>query len=91
MDDETFYGSEEKYFIEYSVNSINNTFALPKGIVYSEKDEKGKVYNYVWRIVDENLVKQYVIIADDGNNSTGNICVINGLKAGDILAQDESK
>lgn len=91
MDDETFYGSEEKYFIEYSVNSINNTFVLPKGIVYSEKDEKGKVYNYVWRIVDENLVKQYVIIADDGNNSTGNICVINGLKAGDILAQDESK
>lgn len=92
MDDETFYTAEDKCKIEYSVNSIKNTFVLPEGVVHSEQDEKGEnVYYYVWRIVDGNLVKQYVTTTTDEYNGMKNECVINGLKAGDILAQDESK
>lgn len=92
MDDETFYTAEDKCKIEYSVNSIKNTFVLPEGVVHSEQDEKREnVYYYVWRIVDGNLVKQYVTTTTDEYNGMKNECVINGLKAGDILAQDESK
>lgn len=92
MDDDMFYESEKKCIIEYSVNSIQNTFVLPRGIVYSEKNDKSDaLYYYVWRIEEDSLVKQYVVISEDGTGNSPDTCVITGLKTGDVLARDESK
>ena len=90
MEDEGFYeldGTNAKMSVYYSVCTIPDCVALPgKGIVYSETDkESGDVRYYVWKIVDDTLVKQYITL---GTTDGDNICVIEGLSEGDVLAME---
>lgn len=89
MEDEGFYeidGTSTKMSVQYSVCTIPGCVVLPgKGAVYEETDkESGDVRYYVWKIVDDTLVKQYITLGSqtDGNN----ICVIEGLSEGDVVA-----
>ena len=90
MEDEGFYeldGTNAKMSVNNSVCTIPDCVALPgKGIVYSETDkESGDVRYYVWKIVDDTLVKQYITL---GTTDGDNICVIEGLSEGDVLAME---
>lgn len=95
MDDSGFYGRDDRCSVEYSVNTIHDSFVLPDdGVVYTEVGEgknKDVIYHYVWRLVDGNFVKQYVTITENSINGSTKRCAIAGLKAGDILAQEESE
>ena len=91
LDDESFFDLSGKTTAMYSVNEIRDTFVMPQGTIYTETDEKGNSYRYVWRIYDGSLVKQYVTVASDTYNGKVRECVISGLKSGDIVAQEESE
>lgn len=91
LSDDSFYASNGKATAMYSANSINDTFVMPEGTIYSETDEKGSSYRYVWRIYDESLVKQYVTVVSDTYNGKTGECVISGLKNGDIIAQEKGE
>lgn len=95
MEDGGFYGRDDKCSVEYSVNTIHDSFVLPDdGVVYVETGEgkdKDKQYHYVWRLVDGNFVKQYVTITENLVNGSTKRCAIAGLKAGDVLAQEKSE
>lgn len=91
LEDDTFYEISDKATARYSVNEISDTFVMPEGTIYTEKDEKNNTFRYVWKIVEGSLVKQYVTVTSDVYNGKTTECVISGLKAGDIVAQEESE
>lgn len=92
MDDETFFDSNNKCIVGYSDLIIDHTVVFPKGIVKTETN----IYNadeelhYIWKIVDGELVKQYVNAIYHVVNNTITFCVLGGLNEGDIVARDKS-
>lgn len=91
MEDKGFYeldGENARMNIDYPVRNIPGCVVLPgKGFVYEETVNGGRdVRYYVWKIVDDTLVKKYVTLGSRTGGDT--ICVIEGLSEGDILAGD---
>lgn len=73
--------------IVYSSARLRDVVILPIALVNEEVNnlKPDITYHYVWKMVDGNFVKQYVQIAE--TLSTENeICVLDGLESGDILA-----
>lgn len=91
MDNKEFYDSSEKCVAEYSDNTICNTVVLPRGMVYTEVDSYTlqEVF-YVWRVMDGELVKQYVDAISTIVAGETVYCVLNGLKPGNVLAQEKT-
>lgn len=90
MEDEGFYELDSKsagMTIYYSVCNIPGCVVLPgKGLVYAEDNGSANVRYYVWKLVDDTLVKKYITL---GSQTDGeDICVIEGLSEGDILARE---
>ena len=89
MDDEKFYGLDKDYVARYPKKSIQNSVVIPGIYVYREdrvKAGEGTVtYTFVWKIVDGQLVKHYVQCVGTAGY-TEDVCIISGLKAGDIIA-----
>lgn len=73
-------------FNEYFLHDV---IAVPTDFVKTETDAVNteKVWNYVWRIVDGELVKQYVSV-DDALSGKQQTVILSGLKEGDILAKE---
>lgn len=89
MEDEGFYeidNTSVKMNIYYSVCTIPGCVVLPgQGLVLKETDnESSDVRYYVWKLVDDTLVKKYVTLGSPADGK--NICVIEGLSEGDVLA-----
>lgn len=100
MEDESFFNEDGKFTMYYSIGAIENAVLIPKDAVITEK-EKNSEKNYVWRIEEGNLVKQYVTVATnkemgfadykehalDNSSSYSVMSYIKaGLKAGDQIA-----
>ena len=89
MDDEKFYGLDKDYVARYPKKSIKNSVVIPGIYVYREdrvKAGEGTVtYTFVWKIVDGQLVKHYVQCVGTAGY-TEDVCIISGLKAGDVIA-----
>ncbi len=85
MDDESFYEKDCDCIVMYPTKVIYDTVVLPKLALCGEEviGEQEKSF-YVWKLVDGELVKQYVIYA--GQNAAGESCIISGISAGDVLA-----
>ncbi len=64
MEDDSFFHQEGKFTMYYSIGSIENAIVIPKSAVMTEK-EKNSEKTYVWKIVNGNIVKQYVTVASD--------------------------
>lgn len=89
MDDGSFYQKKYKGMFSFPLISMKDLIVLPSGLVFEERKQESPntVYHYVWRIVDGELIKQYVMI--DDNLSTGSKKVIlTGVKSGDLLAAE---
>ena len=73
-------------FNEYFLHDV---IAVPSDFVKTETDAVNteKVWSYVWRIVDGELVKQYVSV-DDALSGKQQTVILSGLKEGDILAKE---
>ncbi len=89
MNDEKFYGLDKDYVARYPKKSIKNSVVIPGNYVYREdrvKAGEGTVtYTFVWKIVDGQLVKHYVQCVGTAGY-TEDVCIISGLKAGDVIA-----
>ena len=56
----------------------------------TKKKDNNAVYYYVWKVVDGVLVKQY-IKTDEVLMTAANVCVLDGVKEGDVLAKQKVK
>lgn len=72
----------------YSKARLQNAVVLP-GTMVSKEVNKWKpnvTLYYVWRVVDDVLVKQYVT-TDESLNTLTETCILDGLSEGDIVAE----
>lgn len=92
VDDQEFYDNQEGCNLSYTNARIQNAVVLPVDMVNSEtrKKDNNTVYYYVWKVVDGVLVKQY-IKTDEALMTAANICVLDGVKEGDVLAKQKVK
>ncbi len=74
----------------YSVSTLRDVIVVPKRAVYEEIKRGTTITDYyVWREVNGRLVKTYINTEESINTST-EICVLSGLKAGDVIAIEEN-
>lgn len=97
VEDESFYETSGEYIAEYATTSIKQTILIPKDAVHVEYPTMGPELYYVWKIDEEQLVKQYVELAGTTRITEGDInedllendyvsCVIKGLTPEDEIA-----
>lgn len=69
--------------------SMHNVVVLPSSLIYAEADPMmaNKIYHYVWRIVDGELIKQYVLVDEDLKSSDKQV-VLSGIAPGDVVVQE---
>lgn len=90
MEDESFYESMDATEIVFDAISMKNAIVLPLGMVYAETDKlSGQTYSYVWKIMDGNLVKQYVTVSTT-MQSGSQVVVLAGVEVGDELAWENA-
>ncbi len=91
MENESFYDLKNDYVAKYPITLVTDTVVLPKDMVYYEEKVKAGVgtvqYRYVWKLVEGELVKQYVQCMGTGDT----ICITSGVKEGDVLARELSE
>lgn len=85
VDDPEFYNEQIEFSLSYEESTLYNVFVVPVGTVKTETIAT-KEYTYVWRVVDGNLVKQYVTKLDRAGSNSTTECIVEGVKAGDVLA-----
>lgn len=92
IDDQEFYNNQEGCNLSYTNARIQNAIVLPADMVNSEVKKKdiNTPYYYVWKVVDGVLVKQY-IKTDEVLMTVANVCVLDGVKEGDVLAKQKVK
>ncbi len=87
-DEDTVYDTPKAFVVRYAKVSLESIVVVPKNLIYTESDKSnGKEYNFVWRVVDGDLVKQYVTL---GESSTSSYCILSGLSDGDIIAKESN-
>lgn len=91
VDDEAFYENNSKCVANYSSNIIEDAVVLSRGMVFSEVNPHTlKEEYYVWKVVNGDLVKQYVTLMSTIVNSEIKFCIISGVKPGDVIAREKS-
>lgn len=86
VDDESFYDNPSGYKVQYSTLYLENITTVPPNMVYHEVRKKdGKEFDYVWRVVGDEIVKQYVTLGESDRISQS---VLSGLSEGDVLAKE---
>lgn len=92
MDNKGFYDLKNDYVAKYSKLEIQDAVVLPGHMVYQETKVKSGVgnvtYTYVWKLIDGELVKQYVQCVGGPAGSNEDVCILSGVNQGDILAQE---
>ncbi len=89
VDDKSFYDDPKGYSARFAPSSLKQVVMIPPNMVYHEKRmEDGKEFDYVWKITDGELVKQYVTL---GPNYDRSVCILSGLSQGDILAREDAE
>ena len=88
VDDDSYYDAPESYKAAYDTMTLENVITVPSSLIYTETNKtNGKVYNYVWKVYDGELIKQYVQI-DETLKDVSNTCILSGVSEGDILARE---
>ncbi len=88
MDEETWRKEIVGNPVSYSLANLKNVVVIPNTMLYEEvnrQNSESKQY-YVWKIVEDILVKQYVQVEENFDTSN-QVCILDGLEAGDILAK----
>lgn len=85
VDDPEFFHEQIGFDLTYEESTMYGVFVVPIGTVRTEEIETKK-YDYVFRVADGNLVKQYVTKPDRKGGEITTECIVAGVKAGDVLA-----
>lgn len=75
----------------FSYVTMQDVIAVPSALVYKETkaDHPAQTYYYVWRVVDGELVKQYVLINEELSDGYSTTVILSGVKNQDILAKEK--
>ncbi len=88
MKDTSYYDHIDAETIEFDSVIFKNAVVLPAAMVYTEQDKiSDTTYYYVWKIMNGELVKQYVTISEIVKDAV-NIMIVAGVSEGDILAKE---
>lgn len=88
VEDSKLKETAENAEVFYSKARLQNTVVLPSSMVNKEvnKWKSNVTFYYVWKVVDDVLVKQYVT-TDESLNTLAETCILDGLSEGDIVAK----
>lgn len=88
MDDPDFYEQMPAGVMKFSYVSMQDIVTLPTSMVSAETRTGNPEKNdrYVWRLVDGELVKQYILVDEKLSDEITTI-VLAGLTEGDLLAR----
>lgn len=88
MKDASFYDNMAAEEIVFDSVVLKNMVVLPAAMVYTESDIiKNATYYYVWKIVNGELIKQYVTISQIVDDVTY-VVIVAGVSEGDVLAKE---
>lgn len=88
MQDASFYEDVKAEVISFDELVFKDAIVLPASMVYTETDKiSGSENYYVWRIMGDELVKQYVTISQIVKDAA-NVVVLAGVSEGDVLASE---
>lgn len=91
MDDESVYENlSSTGRVSFSYLSMQDVIVIPTSLVYEETraEKPEQKYYYVWRIIDGELVKQYVLI-DKSLSDVSETVILSGVKEQDVLAREK--
>jgi len=105
MDDTGVFDEKEKGTFRYSSGDYPDTIVIPLTAVFSEEKKganpgaiKNEPLYYVWKIMDDKIVKQYVEVVEEkialsGDQSVNSLmyCVMSGLSDGDRIVVRKEK
>ena len=95
LEDKEFFDKVQIKDCDVTVTQLNspNMIVLPGSVVYKEENKiTQKMRYYVWKIMDGNLVKQYVIPGVTFDIGTeANVVILRGVEPGDILAKESQE
>ena len=63
---------------------------VDKGVVYKEYINEKQENYYVWKVTDNELEKQYVVL-DQTENDEGLLVILDGLEIGDKVVREVSE
>lgn len=88
MQDQSFYDDMKVEVISFDSLVFEDAIVLPASMVYTETDKITNSVNfYVWKIMGDELVKQYVTVSQIVNDVV-NVVVLAGVSEGDVLARE---
>lgn len=85
LDDESISDDIDKLNMEYIACKLNGAVVIGRNDVHVEVIQETEHY-YVWKIVDGILVKQYVSLFAKPSMDSDVVCIVSGLKHGEIVA-----
>ena len=92
LEDKEFFDKVQIKDCDVTVTQLNspNMIVLPGSVVYKEENKiTQKMRYYVWKIIDGDLVKQYVIPGVTFDIGTeANVVILRGVEPGDVLAKE---
>ena len=71
--------------VKYAWVALGNVLTVPSEWVHEDNSAGKETAYYVWRVVEGELVRQYVNLAVELNDGTEQV-IYSGLEAGDIIA-----
>lgn len=88
LKDENLYQNLPKGDMVFSYVMMEDVIVVPTALVYEETNAKNPTRTdyFVWRVVGEELVKQYVLINKDYSD-LNNTLILSGLEEHDVLAK----
>lgn len=90
MEEESFYQNMPKGKLTFSYVAMEDVIVIPTALVQEEKNPKNPVKTdyFVWRIVGDELVKQYVLV-DKTYSDINKTVILSGIQEQDILAREK--
>lgn len=89
VENEKFYERPKTYFVKYAKESLDNVVTIPANMIYHEVEKtSGREYDYVWKVMDGQLVKQYITI---GSGDSSQKTILSGLNSGDVIAKETAE
>lgn len=89
MEDAAFYQNKGKGKVTFSYVTMEDVVVVPTAIVQEEKNAKNPARTdyFVWRVVGEELVKQYVMI-NKAYSDVNTTVILSGVEEKDVLARE---
>ena len=90
MEDEQFYEDMLIGEAVFSYLTMEDVIVVPSSLIHEETriTKPDEPYYYVWRVMDGELVKQYVLI-DEANSNENRTVILSGVKQQDVLAEEK--